>query len=236
MENFKKPSEDKKTMYEVQVGVYKTRSNHVFTASGEIFYYATPEETPAMMNDLIGWYNSEENKHKLNPIELAALLHYRYVRIHPFDDGNGRIARLLMNYVLLRHGYPMIIVKSNDKENYLNTLNVCDVAVGLSPYEGANSKLEDIQPFVDYVKKLVKYSLTISIKAARGENIDEETDWKKKLSLKQKEIKNAPLYSVPLAKQANEESFLFLLKRLIMNYQHFITCLIESFTEMKFTL
>ncbi|MFR5943165.1 MAG: Fic family protein [Parabacteroides merdae] len=48
-------------------------------------------------------------------MELAALFHYRYIRIHPFEDGNGRIARLMVNFILTRHDYPMIVVRSRKK-------------------------------------------------------------------------------------------------------------------------
>ncbi|WP_394803528.1 Fic family protein [Niabella hibiscisoli] len=47
---------------------------------------------------------------------LAAMLHYKFVRIHPFDDGNGRLARLLLNYVLLKNGYTPVVIKSDDKK------------------------------------------------------------------------------------------------------------------------
>lgn len=147
------------TQYEIKVGVYKTRPNSVLTATGELFDYASPEETPAFMTDLITWYNKEEAKGELSPIELAALFHYRYIRIHPFEDGNGRIARLLVNYILLRHNYPMIVIQSSDKENYLRILHQCDIAVGLTPSDGANATLEQIQPFTAYMEKQVEQAL-----------------------------------------------------------------------------
>ena len=70
-------------------------------------------------------------------------------------------------------------VRNDDKDNYLNILNLCDVNVGLTPSDGANAQLEDIQPFVDYLKKLTVWSLKLGIRAAKGEKIDEDTDWKK---------------------------------------------------------
>lgn len=176
--------------YEVKVGQYKTRPNSVITVTGELFDYASPEETPAFMTDLIAWYNTEEGKGELIPIRLAALLHYRYIRIHPFEDGNGRIARLLVNYVLLRHGYPMIIVESDDKENYLNVLHQCDVAVGLNPSDGANAEPEQITPFLEYMESLSRYTLEMAIKAAKGENIEDDDDFVKRMALLEREAKN----------------------------------------------
>ncbi len=176
------------TRMEVQVGVYKTRPNSVITAAGETFDYASPQETPAFMTDIVAWYNEEEKKGMLSPIELATLFHYRYIRIHPFEDGNGRIARLLVNYILLRHNYPMIIVRSDDKENYLRILHQCDVTVGLTPSAGAHASIEQLQPFVEYLEKQMEHALTISIKAAKGESIEEIGDFDKKAALLKKEL------------------------------------------------
>lgn len=167
--------------YTVHAGQYKTRPNSVITATGEKFEYASPEETPALMTDLIGWYNSAAEEGKLSALELASLFHYRYIRIHPFEDGNGRIARLLVNFILLRAGYPMIIVRSDDKDKYLSALNRCDVIVGLNPSDGAHAELEQIQPFVKYMSGCLERALDIRIKAANGKSIEEPSDWRKKL-------------------------------------------------------
>ena len=115
------------TSYVVHAGTYKTRPNSVITQTGERFDYASPEETPSLMYDLIRWYNEEEKSGNFSPVELAALFHYRYIRIHPFEDGNGRIARLIVNFILLRHNYPMIVVLSRTKKAYLNALGLADV-------------------------------------------------------------------------------------------------------------
>ena len=102
----------------VRVGAYKSTPNHVKTATGEIFRFATPEETPAKMHDLMEWYTQTKSTEDFNPVLMAAEFHYKYIRIHPFDDGNGRTARILMNFILLQNGYPPVIVKTEDKEKY----------------------------------------------------------------------------------------------------------------------
>lgn len=79
------------TSYVIHAGQYKSRPNSVITRYGDRFEYASPEETPALMSDLVNWYNEEEKRGTLSPVELAALFHYRYIRIHPFEDGNAPV-------------------------------------------------------------------------------------------------------------------------------------------------
>ena len=195
------------TSYIVHAGQYKTRPNSVITATGEPFEYASPEETPALMTDLIQWYNQAEKEGSMTPIELATLFHYRYIRIHPFEDGNGRISRLIMNYILYRHGYPMIVVKSKDKDNYLTALNKCDIAIGPVPFDGAHAELSQIKPFVEYMSKCLERALTISIKGAKGESIEEADDWKKNLKLKYRDQINKPEVTNEIATKIQEEDY-----------------------------
>jgi Fic family protein len=176
--------------------------------------FEKPSEDGKMMKDLVEWYNKAEKSHELHPIELAALLHYRFIRIHPFEDGNGRVARLLVNYILLKHKFPMIIVPSKEKKEYLDALNKCDIIVGMKPSEGASAKIEEIKPLIDYMKKLSENAIRLSIKAAKGESIDEQDDWKKELMLIKNQKINAPLYSSTLAKQALKDSFIPLIKKI----------------------
>ena len=143
------------TSYVIHAGRYKTRPNSVYTRYGDRFEYASPEETPALMADLVDWYNEEEAKGKLTPVELATLFHYRYIRIHPFEDGNGRIARLIVNFILARHDYPMIVVRSRGKKDYLEALHQADLEVGSIPSVGAHAPLDRIRPFSKYFTALV---------------------------------------------------------------------------------
>lgn len=143
------------TSYVVHAGQYKTRPNSVITRYGERFEYASPEETPGLMSDLVDWYNRAEREGKLSPVELAALFHYRYIRIHPFEDGNGRIARFMVNYILTRHNYPMIVVRSRKKSEYLEALHRTDLEVGPVPSDGAHAEIADIRPFMKYFNGLM---------------------------------------------------------------------------------
>lgn len=143
------------TSYTVHAGQYKTRPNSVITRYGDRFEYASPEETPALMTDLVDWYNQAEQEGKLSPVDLATLFHYRYIRIHPFEDGNGRIARLMVNFILARHGYPMIVVRSRNKSEYLGALHSADMIVGSEPSKGAKATLQEIGPFLKYFRGIV---------------------------------------------------------------------------------
>ncbi len=152
--------------YTIHAGQYKTRPNSVFTPTGERFDYASPEETLALMTDLVDWYNNAERTRAMSPVELAALFHYRYVRIHPFEDGNGRLARLLSNYILLRHRYPMVVVRSRKKRDYLNALATSDKVVGATPSKGAHATLREIRHFLDYFTKLTTEAIDAEVRFA----------------------------------------------------------------------
>ena len=167
--DFYKTSRDGDYRYKINVGVYKTRPNSVITPTGEIFDYASPEETPSLMGDLVEWYRNEEQRGKLKVEELAALFHYRYIRIHPFEDGNGRIARLLVNYIFLRHNYPMLVIRSDDRNNYLKILRQCDLFTGKITSDGAHATLQQAKPLVDYISAILENKLTILIQLAKGE-------------------------------------------------------------------
>lgn len=163
------------TGYIIHAGQYKTRPNSVITRYGDRFEYASPEETPALMTDLVNWYNEAEASGKYSVVELAALFHYRYIRIHPFEDGNGRIARLMVNYILSRHGWPMIVVRSRKKKEYLEALHKTDLVVGSAPSVGAHASLTKARTFVKYFTKLVEAELAYNI--AYIENKDDDVWW-----------------------------------------------------------
>lgn len=158
----------------IQPGQYKTQPNHVRTSTGAIHYYASPEETPAKMGDLVAWYRLQADRGELHPLLLAAAFHYRFVAIHPFDDGNGRLARLLMNFILMRHDFPPIVIPLGKKEQYLRSLEQADTG--------------DLELFTILIGEELLNSLNLLIRAAKGENIEEADDLDKKLTLLQRKL------------------------------------------------
>lgn len=191
----------------IHAGEYKTRPNSVKTVTGERFEYASPEETPALMAELVAWYRSAEEAGELSPIRLASVFHYRFIRIHPFDDGNGRIARLLVNYILAKHGYPMIVVRSKDKNAYLSALNRADVAVGGVPSVGASAEVWQIEPFVTYMEQCMEEALVTCIQAARGESIEEVDDFDKELAILERRAKKRPAGRIPVSMEARMDVY-----------------------------
>lgn len=106
----------------VTPGVYKAESNSVRHPNGHMFEYATPNETPRLMAEMVQWLANEEDQSNLHPVVIAALLHYTFIYIHPFDDGNGRTCRLLINYVLMKYGYPPVFIQDTNRDSYLEAI------------------------------------------------------------------------------------------------------------------
>lgn len=131
---------------ELQIaGAYRT-SNIMITGSDHI----PPDANtlPTLMHDLIHWIGI--NQKKLHPVELAAIVHHKLVFIHPFVDGNGRTARVIMNLLLLREGYPLVTVLKNDRKKYYRALSRADVG--------------DYAPFVRFTAQAVERSLNLYLK------------------------------------------------------------------------
>lgn len=98
-----------------------------------------------LMKEFIEWYY--ENEYKLSIPQMASELHYRFVLIHPFIDGNGRVARLLMNLFLMRNGYPPAIILKVDRKRYYRVLNQANVGNQL--------------PLDDFIGRSIERSLSL---------------------------------------------------------------------------
>ena len=129
------------------------RNSQVFI-EGSNYTLPPALEVPNLMSDLIKWLKTNPNE--LRPIEIAAIFHYKLAAIHPFDDGNGRIARLLMNLLLIKHGYPFTIVRTYDRRRYYDTLKKADNG--------------NLKPFVNFIARCVEESLDLYLSAIAPAN------------------------------------------------------------------
>jgi Fic family protein len=125
----------------IQAG--QLRTHQVYVGS---FTPPSADEVPDYLDDFIKWLNSLEDTRDLHAIELAAIAHYKFVYIHPFIDGNGRTGRLLMNLILMRSGFPPVIIRKSDRLIYYSHL------------DQANDG--DIRPLIRFIAKCTERTLT----------------------------------------------------------------------------
>lgn len=107
------------------------RSDRVF-ATGAPLQPIRPERIPEAMRDLVSWINCASHLH---PVVLAAEAHYRFVKIHPFYDGNGRTGRLLFNWLLLRQGHPLAVIPAVARSRYIHSIDQADQGQPLPFFE-----------------------------------------------------------------------------------------------------
>jgi Fic family protein len=122
--------------------------------SGAPIILPNPRKVPDLMKDFADWLSYHQDMH---PVALAAEAHYRLVTIHPFVDGNGRTARLLMNMILLMCGYPPAIIRKSDRLSYIKSLEKAQLGGAKDDY-------------IAIITKAVNRSLDIYLKAALGED------------------------------------------------------------------
>lgn len=124
-------------------------------------HYAEPTTIPSQMASLLNWYNQAETAKSLDPVRVAALLHLRFVTIHPFEDGNGRTARLLMNFELVKHGYLIINIQPDkqSRDTYMEALRLAQAG-------------QEVEPFINLVRNYERQELEDRIQLL--ERIDRE--------------------------------------------------------------
>ncbi|MCC8372451.1 MAG: Fic family protein [Rickettsia endosymbiont of Pseudomimeciton antennatum] len=122
--------------------------------SGSRVIMPNPIKVPNLMVDFVVWLKSREDMH---PVQLAGEAHYRLVTIHPFSDGNGRTARLLMNLILIIEGYPPAIIRPQERLPYITSLETLQLGGSKEAYE-------------KIIFNAVSRSLDIYLKAAKGIN------------------------------------------------------------------
>ncbi len=99
---------------------------------GRVVHQGAPYgKVERLLNHLCNWY--ERHNRKYPPLLLVAMMHNEFERIHPFQDGNGRVGRLLLNYVLLQNGYPPINIRLKDRARYYKCLQIYDYKNDVKP-------------------------------------------------------------------------------------------------------
>jgi Fic family protein len=111
-------------------GTYADLPRFVRTETGT-HLFPSPAEIPSLVGDLAAWLARASD----TP-DTAFTAHRRLVEIHPFNDGNGRTARLLMNLVLLRAGYPPVAVRPEDRLEYIRSLQPAQAGHGTESFDG----------------------------------------------------------------------------------------------------
>lgn len=117
----------------------------VRNSKGEILHQGVPvPQLHTALKDMVSWY--KENKQKFKPLVLAAIIHNQFEYIHPFQDGNGRVGRLLLNFILLKNKYLPINITLEDRSEYYRTLQ---------EYQ----KNQNLKPTVEFLVKQYKKTL-----------------------------------------------------------------------------
>lgn len=139
------------------IGAWKVEPNSTVIVSGNdqiIFEYASPEDVPALMQRWLALFQNtckEKGLSREEALRSYVRLHVSFVRIHPFWDGNGRIARLIANVPVLRSGYPPIIIPKERRREYIEALSEYHLAVGTV------TGLSELLPEVDKLHKFERF-------------------------------------------------------------------------------
>lgn len=200
----------------IAIGEYKTGPNNVVTPTGETHFYATPAETPAKMQDLMAWYRDETAKRTMHPVEVSARFHHRFTDIHPFDDGNGRMSRLLMNLMLMQEGYPPTVIRIGERDQYLAALRRADAG--------------EHDDFLTFIAEHMMSALELFIRAANGEEIHEPTDLEREIALLKIELKHVE-EPEPITQEVQKRLFESCFSPLVSEVVKLLKPLCELFSE-----
>ena len=192
--------------------------------SGSPVVMPNPLKVPDLMEQFLLWLTA---RNSLHPVAFAGEAHYRLVTIHPFVDGNGRTARLLMNLLLLMRGYPPAIIRPRDRLAYIGALEQAQLGGSRSNFDALISKAAD-------------RSLDIYLKAARGESAEAEPA--DAALMKIGELANAVGATVPTIRYWTAEGLLSVAEVRASGYHMYSAEMVEQckrilkFKEQRLTL
>ena len=127
-------------------GAFKKLPNNPTRPDGAIHEYCPPEQVDSELDNLLEWYAQyQQDANRYHPLMMAAWLHHRFVQIHPFQDGNGRVVRALLTWHLVRHNYLPVVVTRGDRSSYISALETADAG--------------DLGPFVDLLAQMQRRTI-----------------------------------------------------------------------------
>lgn len=150
-----------KTNIKLLSGKFKEHENNPTRKNGTKILYCPPEHVAAEMDNLVSIYNDAEKK-KVHPLICAAWFHHAFSTIHPYQDGNGRVARLLASLILVKHGlFPFTVLREEAKIKYLDSLEKADMG--------------EPQMLVDYFAEVQKRHIekALNLKEVSSSSFDE---------------------------------------------------------------
>jgi Fic family protein len=199
---------------EANAGSYRNVSVRI---SGSRVVLPNSYKVPELMTEFSTWLQMAKNIH---PVERAAEAHYRLVTIHPFIDGNGRTARLLMNLLLMRAGYPPAIIRKRDRLAYITSLESAQLG---------GSK----EDYLKLISKAVDRSLDIYLKALRREENDINLEKEEGIFLKIGDLAKQSNETVSTLRHWTKEGLLEVSEKTPSGYQLYRPEMLEQIQKIK---
>lgn len=177
-----------KTKIDLLKGEFKKYENNPTREDGTLVLYCSPDHVASEMDNLVKIYNEAE-KNSVHPLICSTWFHHGFTTIHPFQDGNGRVARLLASLILIKHGlFPFTVLREDAKVKYIDALEKADNG--------------EPQPLVDYFAEVQKRHIekALNLKEVSSTSFDEVANifsgklenWKKtKIKERENLLKNA---------------------------------------------
>jgi Fic family protein len=115
--------------------------------------YAPPDKITYKMRQIIDWVNDPETRRTRNAVRVAARAHYDLLRVFPFTQDSGKVARIFMNLLLLRSGYPPAIVHSTERQRYYDALKGSSAMMTSIVQDAIENNLASIEKLLDSYEK-----------------------------------------------------------------------------------
>lgn len=185
--------------------------------AGSTVILPNPLKVPMLMEEFMKWLHRKSKDH---PVTLAGEAHFRFVSIHPFVDGNGRTARLLMNLLLMQAGYPPALIKKEHRLKYINAIERGQLYGEMEDYYGV-------------IYEGVENSMQIYLKALEGKAVEKKRGAKIRHLLKIGELAAASGESVPTVRYWTKEGLLGVAEHTKGGYQLYEEAMVERVKRIR---